>query len=188
MTTTTICILIAVAAVVIMAILLLTGYNSLVRLNNKVKEAFSTMDVTLKKRYDLIPALVEVVKGYAGHESETLQRVTRMRSDAVLKGNMQQQIDSEVGISAALRGIFVVAEDYPDLKANTNFLQLQEQLARIEDEIARSRRYYNGSVREYNNRCQIFPFNIIAGLFGFKPMPMFAVGSNEERQAVNVNL
>ena len=170
-----------VAAVLIT---LLWGYNGLVRLLNKVNEAFATMDVLLKKRYDLIPSLVEVVKGYASHESDVLLKVTSLRTTA----SRSAQLKGEVKISDALKGLFAVVEAYPDLKANGNFLKLQEQLARMEDEISLSRRYYNGSVREYNNRCQVFPMNIIAGLFGFKPMPMFSVGSDAERQAVNVSL
>ncbi|MCR5679234.1 MAG: LemA family protein [Prevotella sp.] len=175
-------VILGVIAAVLIA--LLTGYNGLVRLRNKVNEAFATMDVLLKKRFDLIPSLVEVVKGYARHESDVLQEVTRLRSTA----SRGAQLKGEVKISDALKGLFVVAEAYPDLKANGNFLKLQDQLVRMEDEISLSRRYYNGSVREYNNRCQLFPMNLIASLFGFKPMPMFSVDSDDERRAVNVNI
>jgi len=172
-----------IGVIVVVLIVLLVVYNSLVRLRNKVNEAFATMDVFLKKRFDLIPSLVEVVKGYAHHESDVLQQVTSLRTTA----NRGAQLSGEVKISDALKSLFVVAEDYPELKANGNFLKLQEQLAKMEDEISLARRYYNGSVREYNNRCQVFPMNLVASAFGFKPMPMFSVSSDAERQAVNVN-
>lgn len=175
---------IVIGVVVLLLVVLLWGYNSLVTLRNKVNEAFATMDVLLKKRFDLIPSLVEVVKGYARHESDVLLEVTNKRTTA----NRGAQLNGEVKISDALKSLFVVAEDYPDLKANGNFLKLQDQLVKMEDEISLSRRYYNGSVREFNNRCQVFPMNLIANMFGFKPMPMFSVDSNAERQAVNVNL
>ena len=175
------------AFIVFVGIFILLTYNSLVQLRNKVKEAFSTMDVYLKKRYDLIPSLVEVVKGYAKHETDTLQEVTQMRVNAQ-KGDLDTAIDSEIKIGDALKSIFLVVEKYPDLKANTNFLDLQERLSKMEEEIAFSRRYYNGSVREFNNKCQMFPFNLIAGMFGFKALPMYQVDSDKERQVVDVQL
>jgi len=178
---------IVIGVVVVLLILVLFTYNSLVQLRNKVKEAFSTMDVYLKKRYDLIPNLVDIVKGYAQHETDTLQEVTKMRVNAQ-KGDLNTAIDSEVKIGDALQSLLVVVEKYPDLKANTNFLDLQERLSKMEEEIAFSRRYYNGSVREYNNKCQMFPFNLIAGMFGFKALPMFQVESEQERKVVDVKL
>ena len=159
-----------IIVVALLLVLLLTGYNSLVMLRNKVNEAFATMDVSLKKRYDLIPALVEVVKGYAAHESDTLIETTAIRSRAVDHDDRKGQLQGEKGIGDALKKLFIVAEAYPELKANTTFLTLQQQLSAMEDEIALSRRYYNGSVREYNNRCQTVPFNLVARLFGFKSM------------------
>lgn len=178
---------IVIVVLVVLAVLVLFTYNNLVQLRNKVKEAFSTMDVYLKKRYDLIPSLVEVVKGYAKHETDTLQEVTQMRVNAQ-KGDLDTAIDSEIKIGDALKSIFLVVEKYPDLKANTNFLDLQERLSKMEEEIAFSRRYYNGSVREFNNKCQMFPFNLIAGMFGFKALPMYQVDSDKERQVVDVKL
>ena len=178
---------IVIGVVVVLVVLVLVTYNSLIQLRNKVKEAFSTMDVYLKKRYDLIPNLVDIVKGYAKHESDTLQEVTKMRVNAQ-KGDLNTAIDSEVKIGDALQSLLVVVEKYPDLKANTNFLDLQERLSKMEEEIAFSRRYYNGSVREYNNNCQMFPFNLIAGMFGFKAMPMYQVESEQERKVVDVKL
>lgn len=178
---------IVIGVVVVLVVLVLVTYNSLIQLRNKVKEAFSTMDVYLKKRYDLIPNLVDIVKGYAKHESDTLREVTKMRVNAQ-KGDLNTAIDSEVKIGDALQSLLVVVEKYPDLKANTNFLDLQERLSKMEEEIAFSRRYYNGSVREYNNKCQMFPFNLIAGMFGFKAMPMYQVESEQERKVVDVKL
>ncbi len=178
---------IVIGVLVVLAVLVLFTYNNLVQLRNKVKEAFSTMDVYLKKRYDLIPSLVEIVKGYAKHETDTLQEVTQMRVNAQ-KGDLDTAIDSEIKIGDALKSIFLVVEKYPDLKANTNFLDLQERLSKMEEEIAFSRRYYNGSVREFNNKCQMFPFNLIAGMFGFKALPMYRVDSDKERQVVDVKL
>jgi LemA protein len=127
------------------------------------------------------------VKGYAKHETDTLQEVTKMRVNAQ-KGDLNTAIDSEVKIGDALQSLLVVVEKYPDLKANTNFLDLQERLSKMEEEIAFSRRYYNGSVREYNNKCQMFPFNLIAGVFGFKALPMYQVESEQERKVVDVKL
>ena len=178
---------IVIGVLVVLAVLVLFTYNNLVQLRNKVKEAFSTMDVYLKKRYDLIPSLVEIVKGYAKHETDTLQEVTQMRVNAQ-KGDLDTAIDSEIKIGDALKSIYLVVEKYPDLKANTNFLDLQERLSKMEEEIAFSRRYYNGSVREFNNKCQMFPFNLIAGMFGFKALPMYQVDSDKERQVVDVKL
>lgn len=178
---------IIIGVVVVLFVLVLVTYNSLIQLRNKVKEAFSTMDVYLKKRYDLIPNLVDIVKGYAKHETDTLQEVTKMRVNAQ-KGDLNTAIDSEVKIGDALQSLLVVVEKYPDLKANTNFLDLQERLSKMEEEIAFSRRYFNGSVREYNNKCQMFPFNLIAGVFGFKALPMYQVESEQERKVVDVKL
>lgn len=175
------------AFIVFVGIFILLTYNSLVQLRNKVKEAFSTMDVYLKKRYDLIPNLVDIVKGYAKHETDTLQEVTKMRVNAQ-KGDLDFAINSEMKIGDALQSLLVVVEKYPDLKANTNFLDLQERLSKMEEEIAFSRRYYNGSVREYNNKCQMFPLNLVAGMFGFKALPMYQVDSEQERKVVDVKL
>lgn len=173
--------------IVFVGIFILLTYNSLVQLRNKVKEAFSTMDVYLKKRYDLIPNLVDVVKGYAKHETDTLQEVTKMRVNAQT-GDLNSAINSEVKIGDALQSLLVVVEKYPDLKANTNFLDLQERLSKMEEEIAFSRRYYNGSVREFNNKCQMFPLNLVAGMFGFRALPMYQVDSEQERKVVDVKL
>lgn len=178
---------IVIGVAVVLLILVLFTYNNLIQLRNKVKEAFSTMDVYLKKRYDLIPSLVDIVKGYAKHETDTLQEVTKMRVNAQ-KSDLNAAINNEMKIGDALQSLLVIVEKYPDLKANTNFLDLQERLSKMEEEIAFSRRYYNGCVREFNDRCQMFPFNLIAGVFGFKALPMYQVESEQERKVVDVKL
>lgn len=178
---------IVIGVAVVLLVLVLFTYNNLIQLRNKVKEAFSTMDVYLKKRYDLIPKLVDIVKGYAKHETDTLQEVTKMRVNAQ-KSDLNAAINNEMKIGDALQSLLVIVEKYPDLKANTNFLDLQERLSKMEEEIAFSRRYYNGCVREFNDRCQMFPFNLIAGVFGFKALPMYQVESEQERKVVDVKL
>ena len=174
--------LILLIIIIIVLIWGIGAYNGFIRKKNRIEEAFATMDVYLKKRYDLIPNLVDIVKGYAKHETDTLQEVTKMRVNAQ-KGDLDTAINSEVKIGDALQSLLVVVEKYPDLKANTNFLDLQERLSKMEEEIAFSRRYYNGSVREFNN-----PLNLIAGMFGFKPLPMYQVDSEQERKVVDVKL
>lgn len=169
------------AIIAVLAVMVIATYNSFVSLRNKVNEAFSTMDVYMKKRFDLIPNLVEVVKGYASHEAKTLEEVTAMRNNA---NSVKDQLSAEANITKTLANVMAVVEKYPDLKADKNFLDLQKQLTQIEDDIACSRRYYNGSVREMNNKVQSFPNNILAGIFGFKSMPMFEA-SMEERKTVS---
>lgn len=170
------------AAVAALLLLVIFGiYNSLVKVRNKVEEAFATMDVYLKKRYDTIPNLVEVVKGYAKHEAETLIKVTQARSNATSRTD---QLDQETQISSLLSQIMVTVEKYPELKADSHFLQLQSQLVQLEEDIASARRYYNGSVREFNNKVQTVPTNIIASLFGFKAMPMFEAKSSERNNVI----
>lgn len=178
---------IVIGALIIVLVAVLMVYNQLVSLRNKANEAFSTMDVFLKKRFDLIPSLVEAVKGYARHEADVLQQVTQLRSQAA-SGDRRHQLAGESEIGKALQSLFVVVEGYPELKASNSFLTLQQQLSKMEDEISLSRRYYNGSVREYNNHCQLFPLNLVALLFGFRPMPMFTVDSEAERHTVDVSL
>lgn len=170
-------------ALLIIAIIAIVIYNGLVSLRNKVKEAYSTMDVYLKRRYDLVPELVSVVKGYASHEATTLEDIVKTRSGSELK----DQLDHETKIGDALFKVLAVVEKYPDLKANENFLDLQNKLTTIEDDIAFSRRYYNGSVREFNNKCETFPSNLIAGIFNFHSMPMFAA-TESERKVQDINI
>lgn len=176
-----------VIGVIVVALLVwvIYTYNCLVSGRNKVEEAFSTMDVCMKKRYDLIPSLVNAVKGYADYESDTLQNVVRMRQGA---GSTNEKVDAEVKIGEAVKALMVQVEAYPDLKANEAFLDLQNRLAQVEEEIAFARRYYNGSVREYNNSCQQAPNNIVAGVFKFETRKMYEVSSETERKAVEVKV
>lgn len=174
---------ILIIALVVLAFYVLTTYNGLVGLRNKVDEAFSTMDVYLKKRFDLIPNLVATVKGYSKHEAETLEKVIAMRAGAK---TTDEKIEAEKEMSQAIRQLLVTVEAYPDLKANTSFLDLQSQLNSIEEDISNARRYYNGSVRQYNDKVQMAPSNLIANLFGFTTRKMFEVDSAEERKNVKV--
>lgn len=163
------------------------GYNTLVSLRNQVEEAFSTMDVYLTKRYDLIPNLVETVKGYAKHEKETLEAVIFARNKAVNATTMEGKIEAENAMSGVIGRLFALAEAYPDLKANTNFLDLQNQLKSIEDDIANARKYFNGVTRQYNTKIEVFPMNILAGIFGFTKKPLFVVADEQQRQNVKVS-
>lgn len=155
-------------------------FNKLVRLRNLMREAWSGIDVFLKKRHDMVPVLVETVKGYATHEKQTLEDVMRFRSNAINAKNQQESIEREKGLGNALGRLIAVAERYPDLKANTNFLKLQQQLSEMEDELALSRRYYNGTVRENNIRVESFPSNIIAVIFNFKKGIFFEIDPPEK--------
>lgn len=182
-------IFLAIVGIIILLLIvwLVSSYNGFIRLRNKSEEAFSAMDVSLKKRYDLIPNFVETVKGYAKHESETLEAVIKARNMAVNASTPEQKIANDNALSGTLKSLFALAEGYPDLKANQNFLSLQNQLARIEEEIAGSRRYYNGVVNKYNTKTEMFPGNILAGLFGFRRKPLYEVDSEAERANVKVS-
>ncbi|MGI6256455.1 MAG: LemA family protein [Anaerovoracaceae bacterium] len=178
---------IVVIAIIVIVVLALVGmYNGFVKLKNNVEEAFATMDVYLKKRFDLIPNLVQTVKGYAAHESETLDKVVRARSMIQNSSSQEERLDNENFLSGTLRSLFAVSEAYPDLKANENFLDLSGQLKRVEEDIANSRKYYNAVVKMYNTKREVFPSNIIAGMFHFDKKPLYEVGSQEERENVKV--
>ena len=153
-------------------------YNKLVQLRNNRENAFADIDVQLKQRYDLIPQLVETVKGYAKHEKETLARVIELRNQAVSATTIDGKITAENQLSSVLSGLKVTLEAYPDLKANKNFLQLQEEMSDIENKLAAVRRYFNSATKEFNNAVQTFPSNIIAGLFNFSKAQMFDLGSD----------
>lgn len=183
MMTFLIIILIIIAVLVIWPI---SAYNGFIRSRNNIDEAFSTMDVYLKKRFDLIPNLVESVKGYATHEKDTLQAVVSARSQVQSAGTDAERLQAEGELTGTLRSLFAVAESYPDLKANQSFLDLQNQLKAVEEDIANSRKYYNGCVKAFNNKCQTFPSSILAGIFHFEPRTMFEVSSEEERENVKV--
>ena len=165
-----------IAIIVIIAIIglpllyVIAVYNGLVALRNHIKDAWANIDTELKRRYDLIPNLVETTKGYAKHERETLEKVIELRNQCKANnGSPAQQAATEKQLVAGLNGLFAIAENYPDLKADANFQQLQQELANTEDRIQSARRFYNGNVRDYRNKAQSFPTNIIAGLFGFPP-------------------
>ena len=165
-------------------------YNSLIGLRNKVNEAFATMDVYLKKRWDLIPNIVETVKGYAQHEKDTLENVINLRNSATRSYDamsIEDKIGTNEKLSAGVSKILALAENYPDLKANQSFLDLSTQLAKVEDDIVNARKYYNAVVKNMNNKVQMFPSNIFAGIFGFKEMAMFEA-DQAEREHVKVNL
>ena len=172
--------------VLLLIIWVIAAYNGFVRLKNSIEEAFSTMDVYLKKRYDLIPNLVETVKGYATHERETLANVIAARNMAASATTLEGRIEGENALQSTLKTLFAVAEAYPDLKANTNFLELQGDLRLIESEIANSRKYYNAVVKTYNTKREVFPSVIIAGLFKFDKKPLFEVSAEVERESVKV--
>ena len=165
--------IIAGVIVVLIVLVLILSYNGLVRLRNRIDNAWSQIDVQLKRRYDLIPNLVETVKGYAAHERGVFEQVTQARANAINAQGPQQQAEAENVLSGALKSLFAVAEAYPDLKANQNFLSLQEELTSTEDRVAYARQFYNDSVLSYNNKLQTFPRNVIAGMFNFEKREYF---------------
>lgn len=168
-------IIIGIAIIAIAAIYLISLYNRLVNLKNNRENAFANIDVQLKQRYDLIPQLVETVKGYAKHEQETLENIVRLRSAAMSATTIDGKIQAENALSSALSGLKVTLEAYPELKANQNFLQLQNEIGDIENKLAAVRRFFNSATKEYNVAVQQFPANIIAGMFGFHKESMFEV-------------
>ncbi|MBE7084459.1 MAG: LemA family protein [Clostridiales bacterium] len=185
---------IVVGCVVVLLMIILIAWwiktrNAFVRLKNKVEEAWATIDVYLKKRYDLIPNLVETVKGYAKHESETLEKVVEARNLALNAKTVNEKSVAEKGLADSLKTVFtVVSERYPDLQANTNFLDLQNQLKGLEGELEASRRYYNGVVKSFNTKLELFPANIVGNRMGeeYKKRPYFELDSAEERKNVKV--
>ena len=165
------------AAIVLLPLLyVVVTYNTLVALRNHIRDAWGNIDTELKRRYDLIPNLVATVKGYAAHEREVLDRVTQLRVQCIAsQGRPSEQAVDENQLVAALQRLFVVVENYPQLKADQNFLQLQRELVNTEDRIQAARRFFNGNVRDYRNKCETFPSNLIAGAFGFAPEDYFNV-------------
>lgn len=155
-------------------------YNQFIKLKNRADEAWSGIDVQLKRRYDLIPNLVETVKGYAQHEKETFDKVTQARSQAINAASVKEQANAENMLTGTLKSLFALAEAYPELKANQNFLNLQSQLSEIEDQIQMSRRFYNGNVRDYNILCETFPSVFIAHLFSFTKKEFFEINEAEK--------
>ncbi len=175
-------VLIVVGILVLIVIWLVSLYNGLVRLRNRRQNAFADIDVQLKQRHDLVPQLVETVKGYASHEKELLLRVTEARTAAMAATTIDGKIAAEQQLSSALQGLKVQVEAYPDLKANQNFLQLQEELSDIENKLAASRRFFNGATTEYNNAVEAFPGNLVARNFGFKREVLFDLGEDTRKQ------
>lgn len=185
--TTTLWIVLGVVAVIVLVIIGI--YNSLVRLKNRVEEAWADIDVQLKRRYDLIPNLVETVKGYAQHESQTLERVVNARNTAMQMlsgGDKKQQAEAENALSSTLKSIFALAENYPNLKANENFLELQKELADTENKIQAARRFYNGNVRDLNTKIEVFPTNVFARMLKFTKREFFEIEEAAQRENVKV--
>ena len=175
-----------VAVVVIIVIWYITAYNSFIKMKNSIEEAWATIDVYLKKRFDLIPNLVETVKGYAAHERGTLDEVTAARNSVASSATTEERLAHENLLSGTLRSLFAVAEAYPDLKANTNFLDLQNQLNMVETDLANARKYYNANVRMFNTKLETFPTRFIARKFNFTKQPMYEVENAAERENVKV--
>ena len=189
MSTTLIGLLIVLAVVLVLLFWIIGMYNGLVSGRNHVKESWAGIDTELKRRYDLIPNLVETVKGYAAHERETFEKVVEARNRAVAStGSPESQAKDENILVGALKQMFAVAEAYPQLKASENFLALQHQLTETEDRIQAARRFYNANVRDYNNRCQMFPTNLMAGMFHFEPAEFFEIDEAIQRQAPQADL
>jgi LemA protein len=177
-----------VALIVLPLLWLVMNYNGLVRLRQHVKESWADIDTELKRRYDLIPNLVETVKGYAAHESALFEKVALARSNAVSSnGAPEKQSVDEVKLVGELQRLLAVAEDYPDLKASEHYLSLQKQLIHTEDRIQAARRFYNGNVRDLNTRIEVFPTNLIASAFKFKPVGFFEVKSSVVREVIDVS-
>jgi LemA protein len=179
--------MIALYIIIAIAIIAVVLFNSLVRSKNQVDEAWSDIEVQLKRRYDLIPNLVETVKGYARQESSVLENVTKARNMAMNAGSMAEKLKDENMLSGALKSLFAVSEAYPDLKSNQNFMRLQSDLTDTEDKIQAARRFYNGNVRDYNTKLQVFPTNLFASMFGFTKREFFGIDeSGPEAQPVKV--
>lgn len=178
----TVGIIVAIVAV-ILVVWFIAMYNGLVKLRNNRENAFANIDVQLKQRFDLVPQLVNTVKGYATHEKEVLEKVTAARAAAMNANTVDEKVAADKALSGALAGLRVSLEAYPELKANQNFLQLQTELSDIENKLSAARRFFNSTTRELNNACEVFPSNIIAGMFGFKRAPMYE--ATEGRETLN---
>jgi LemA protein len=180
--------IVGLAIVAVVIFWLVAVYNGLIRLKNRTDEAWSDIDVQLKRRYDLIPNLIETVKGYATHEQETLRQVIEARNSAMnTTGSTADHAQAENMLSQSLKSIFALAENYPDLKANQNFAKLQDELSDTENKIQASRRFYNGNVRDFNTKIQVFPNNIIANSLGFTAREFFEITETGQRENVKVS-
>ena len=180
-------VLIILAIIVVIVIWLIASYNNLARSKAKVANAFSQIDVQLQRRFDLIPNLIECVKGYMGHESDVLTKVTELRTSWASAGSVSEKVEIDNQLSGALKTIMAVSENYPDLKANQNFNGLQQDLKDTENKISYARQFYNDAVTRYNRNLMVFPSNIIASMFHFTPATLFAVDSAEAKQNVKVD-
>ena len=178
---------IAIAIIVLLIIWIIGIYNGLVSSRQKVDNAWSQIDVTLQRRFDLIPNFVETVKGYMNHESETFEKITALRTSWANSSSVEEKANLNNELSGALKTIMAVTENYPDLKSNTNFSELSEELRNTENKIAFSRQFYNDSVTRYNTKLELFPSNIVANMFNFKPKSLFAAESAEARKNVKVD-
>ena len=178
---------IVLGIIVFVALFAIGIYNGLISLKNKVDEAWADIETQLKRRYDLIPNIVETVKGYAGHEKSTLENVIKARNSAMSAGTFADKAQAENALSGTLKSLFALSENYPDLKANQSFLDLQQTLKDVEEHLQLSRRYYNATVRDFNIKVEIFPNNIFAGMLGFKKRDFFQTDSEEERKNVKVS-
>lgn len=177
---------IVLGIIAVLAIFVVQVYNSLIQLKNKVDEGWADIDTQLKRRYDLIPNMVETVKGYAKHESKTLEAVIQARNIAMNANTPEEKVQAENALTGTLKTLFAVAESYPDLKANQNFLDLQATLKEIEEKLQLSRRYYNATVRDFNTKIEIFPNNIVAGMFKFDRRKFFEI-AEEQKENVKVS-
>jgi LemA protein len=178
--------IIVLVAIAVLVLWVVGSFNGLVTLKNRAKEAWADIDVQLKRRYDLIPNLVETVKGYATHEKQLFENITKARTAAMSAQGVQAKGEAENMLSGTLKSLFAVTENYPDLKASTNFLELQRELTDTEDKIQAARRFYNTNVRDLNIKVESFPGNIIANSFGFRQMELFQTTNEAERNPVNV--
>ncbi len=172
--------IILIIILVAVVLWLVAMYNGLVTLKNRTDEAWSDIDVQLKRRHDLIPNLINTVKGYAAHEKEVFEKVTQARANAISAGSTEDKVQAENMLSGALKSLFAVAEAYPDLKANQNFLELQRELTDTEDKIMAARRFYNGNVRDFNTKLQVFPTNLMASSLGFSAREFFEAEESEK--------
>ena len=177
---------IILAVIIVVVLYVISAYNRLVRLRNRIENAWSQIDVQLRRRYDLIPNLVETVKGYAAHEKEVFQKVTEARSKAINASGVEKQGQAENMLTGALKSLFAVAERYPDLKANQNFMMLQEELAGTESKIAYARQFYNDTVMKYDTVREVFPSSMIANMFNFKEREYFEIEEPAARAPVKV--
>lgn len=177
---------IVVIALAVIVVAIISIFNRLVSLKNRTDESWSDIDVQLKRRHDLIPNLVETVKGYAKHEKELLEEVTKARTEAISSKTLEEKAKAENQITEALKSVFAIAENYPNLKANENFVELQREITDTEDKIQAARRFYNGNVRDLNISIESFPSNIIAGMFNYKKRELFQLDDVSEKKNVEV--